>query len=402
VEEALYHRAHIANVYTGISDPKEHETSALMEVILYSNIFTTGDNFMVNSQQPPAPQSDKRCDIVIRYLEHGTQKIRILCFAECKRTRTSQKFSLKALEKQASEYCRLCLDSEEDMPFVYAATMAGAHVRLWTYFRDQAELVPFWGPPNGGEWAQYKDVGDDKAGQDIEYWFGQMKHIPPTPHAGQSNETYGTSKTFAQSYPQASVLSYQAPASRSQASGTTQQRISDWSEWTWNAEHKCEYRYRENPASRGGWDYEYRSTIAEPSGSAASAAGYEAGPSKLGPGYTVTYPIREVPSQGAGETEAKAEEHYPVVPDDAIYVEVKLEARDSSDLFHFHHEGQHYTKEDSEWEERTVIVHGKRYECFLSTEKKTGKHFWTYSLQDVEPYETGKGKEKKKRGGGKV
>ena len=54
VEEALYNRAHIANIYTGIADPREHETSALMEVNLYSNIFTTRGNFMVNSQQPPA------------------------------------------------------------------------------------------------------------------------------------------------------------------------------------------------------------------------------------------------------------------------------------------------------------------------------------------------------------
>ncbi|KAH6716267.1 hypothetical protein BKA61DRAFT_574090 [Leptodontidium sp. MPI-SDFR-AT-0119] len=88
VEEALCHRAHIANVYTGIADPREHEASALMEVILYSNIFTTRENFMANSQQPPASQSDKRCDIVVRHLEQGTQKIRILCFVECKRTRT--------------------------------------------------------------------------------------------------------------------------------------------------------------------------------------------------------------------------------------------------------------------------------------------------------------------------
>jgi hypothetical protein len=96
---------------------------------------------MVNSQHTTAPQSDRKCDIVIRYLEQGTQKIRVLCFAECKRTRTSQTFSLKALEKQANEYCRLCLDSEDDMRFVYAATMAGAHIRLWTCFRDQSNLV---------------------------------------------------------------------------------------------------------------------------------------------------------------------------------------------------------------------------------------------------------------------
>merc|ERR1712225_226790 len=216
VEEALYHRAHIANVYTGIADPREHETSALMEVVLYSNIFTTRENFMVNSQQPPASQSDKRCDIVIRYLEQGTHKIRILCFVECKRTRTSEPFSLKALEKQATEYCILCLESEEDMEFVYAATMAGAHVRLWTCRRDQSEMIPFWGPSSMGDWSQYKDVGDDTAGQEIEYWFGQMKQLPPTPHAGQSSHTYGTASTITPSY-QAPASSYQAPASSYQA-----------------------------------------------------------------------------------------------------------------------------------------------------------------------------------------
>ncbi|PVH70803.1 hypothetical protein DL98DRAFT_597522 [Cadophora sp. DSE1049] len=222
VEEALYHRAHIANVYTGIADPREHETSALMEVVLYSNIFTTRENFMVNSQQPPASQSDKRCDIVIRYLEQGTQKIRILCFVECKRTRTNQPFSLKALEKQATEYCMLCLESEEDMEFVYAVTMAGAHVRLWTCRRDQTEMVPFWGPNSIGDWSQYKDVGDDIAGQEIEYWFGQMKQLPPTPHAGQSSHTYGTASTIAPNY-QAPASTYQAPASTYQAPASTYQ-----------------------------------------------------------------------------------------------------------------------------------------------------------------------------------
>lgn len=226
VEEALYHRAHIANVHTGIADPKEHETSALMEVILYSNIFTTRDSFIVNSQQPPASGSEKRCDIVIRYLEQGTSKIRVLCFAECKRSRTSHKFSLKALEKQASEYCRSCLENEEDMEFVYAATMAGAHIRLWTHRRHEDRLVPFWGNDIAGEWSEYKDVGNDQSGRDLEYWFGQMKQFPPTPHAGQSSHSYGTPSTVPLGY-QASPPgqlpgpSYQDPASSYQASTTS-------------------------------------------------------------------------------------------------------------------------------------------------------------------------------------
>lgn len=216
IEEALYHRAHIANVYSGLADPKEYETSALMEVILYSNVFTSHDNFIVNSQQPPATESDKKCDIVVRYLEQGTQKIRVLCFAECKRTRTSQPFSLKALETQAKDYSTLYLDSEAEMAYVYVSTMAGAHVRLWTINRGEAELVPFWGSSSPGNWNEYKDVGDDTAGQEIEYWFGQMKQFPPTPHASQSAHTYGTSSTINMSS-QASAPGYQASSSGYQA-----------------------------------------------------------------------------------------------------------------------------------------------------------------------------------------
>jgi hypothetical protein len=48
IEEALYYRAYIANVYTRIADPKEYKTSALMKVILYNNVFTVHNNFIVN------------------------------------------------------------------------------------------------------------------------------------------------------------------------------------------------------------------------------------------------------------------------------------------------------------------------------------------------------------------
>jgi len=259
IEEALYHRAHIANVYTGIADPKESETSALMEVILYNNIFTVRDHFIVNSQQPPTTKSDKKCDIVVRYLENGTQKIRVLCFAECKRTRTSQPFSLKALERQAKDYAEIYLKHEDDIPFVYVATMAGAHIRLWTYRRDRAELVPFWGANVPGEWDQYKDVGGEEAGREIEYSFGQMKSFPPTPHAGQSSHTYGTS-TDKPSYPASGSGS--GSGSTSIPVEADQPRICDWSEWSWSQEYNCEARYRENSTVPGGWDYEYGTTQA--------------------------------------------------------------------------------------------------------------------------------------------
>lgn len=193
IEQILYLKAHIANVTTGIADPKEHETVALMTAILYSNVFTTRENFAISNEQPPTPTSKSRCDIVVRYLESGSQTIKPLCFAECKRTSTSQPFSLKALEEQAFQYCKSYIEHEE-LTFVYAATMAGAHLRLWGYWREGTEMEPFWGA--GGaegarDWSQYKDVGDDTAAQQIEAVFTKMKQFPPTPLAGHTSDTYG-------------------------------------------------------------------------------------------------------------------------------------------------------------------------------------------------------------------
>jgi hypothetical protein len=211
IEEVLYHKAHIANVYTGIADSKEHETVALMLAILYSNVFPTRENFAVSAEQPPTPDSDTRCDIVVRYLESGYQKIRALCFAECKRAKKSHAFSLKALEEQALGYCRLYLDHEK-VPFIYAATMAGAYVRLWGCWPNKTKLQPFWGPQSEGDWKQYKDIGNDEGARPIEAGFMQMKQFPPTPHAGQSSDTYST--LYQPSVPShTTTLNYQAAPS---------------------------------------------------------------------------------------------------------------------------------------------------------------------------------------------
>ena len=165
--EVLYRTAHIANVFTGIADPKEYETTALAEVMFYTE-FPVAENFIVNSQYPLAPGPTLRCDHAIRYLESGTARICIFDINEAKRTRTNQAFSLKALERQARDYCKIYLESEQDIPFVYASTMAGAHIRLWRYSRDQPELVPFWSSNSIGDWGEYKDIGDNQAGEIIE------------------------------------------------------------------------------------------------------------------------------------------------------------------------------------------------------------------------------------------
>lgn len=38
--------------------------------------------------------------------------------------------------------------------------------------------------------------------------------------------------------------------------------INAWSEWSWSEQYKCNYRYRENPAEPGGYEYEYDTTTA--------------------------------------------------------------------------------------------------------------------------------------------
>ncbi|MCJ1226390.1 hypothetical protein MMC12_003040 [Toensbergia leucococca] len=193
VQERLYHEAHITNITSGTANPKEEKTKALKQAMLSANYFPESEYFVVSSEQSPTPTSQRSCDLVIRYIDIGGVEIRTLCFGECKRASTSQPFSLRALEKQGQEYSRLYLDYEKDVQFIYVATMAGAHIRLWTCHRHNPELVPFWGDPQEkGEWRRYKDIGDDTEREELERWFGYMKAFPPTRRTGQDSHSFGT------------------------------------------------------------------------------------------------------------------------------------------------------------------------------------------------------------------
>ena len=143
----------------------------------------------MTSEQPASPESQRHFEIVIKYLENESESIRTLCFAECKRTRNSQAFSLKALEEQAAAYCKLYVEYEK-ASFVYAATMAGAHVRLWKFFLGDERLIPFWGENHEGDWQEYKDIGNEEDGRVVEETFNQIKAWTPTPHAGQTISSY--------------------------------------------------------------------------------------------------------------------------------------------------------------------------------------------------------------------
>jgi hypothetical protein len=88
------------------------------------------DYFAVTPKQPPSSTSKRHYNLVIKYLRNEADDISALCFAEYKLFKTSQAFSLQLLEQQSLEYCMLYLEETQD-PFVYAATIAGAHIRLW-------------------------------------------------------------------------------------------------------------------------------------------------------------------------------------------------------------------------------------------------------------------------------
>jgi hypothetical protein len=64
IQQQLYFKAYIANIYARISNPKETKTVALMEVILNKNIFTK-PHFIVNSQQSLTPTSNRRYNLVV-------------------------------------------------------------------------------------------------------------------------------------------------------------------------------------------------------------------------------------------------------------------------------------------------------------------------------------------------
>lgn len=70
----------------------------------------------------------------------------------------------------------------------YIGLLADAHVRLWDCRPGTTEMESFCGPWGAGDWHQYKDVGDDVAVRQIEVGFTRF---PPTPHAGQTSDTYG-------------------------------------------------------------------------------------------------------------------------------------------------------------------------------------------------------------------
>ena len=206
LQEVLYHEAHWANIKHGISNPKEHKTVALVQAISSQNIFTA-PTYATASQWPPQPNSTNKADQAILYLDAGTNGVLCLDFDECKRASTRQPFSLRALETQALDYCYEYLQYYKSVPFVYATTSAGAHMRVWRILQGSRELLPFWGVADLGVWDEYKDLGDEIQGNIVHDAYKTMMAYPPTAVSGQTTG-YGTS-----TYAGTSSLTYAGPSS---------------------------------------------------------------------------------------------------------------------------------------------------------------------------------------------
>jgi len=350
LQEKLYQRAHIANIKTGVADPKENETVALMEVIFSQNIFADKTTFIVNSQQPPVTTSRRRCDIVISYLDTSWD-ISTLCFAECKRASTHKPYSLKALEEQAMEYCAEHLQNYTDKSFIYAATMAGAHIRLWRYQRGDTRLQQLWGSNAIGDWSQYKDVGQEQDGRELEWHFGKMKGTPPTARADQG-DSYGDSfSTATLSSSTVTAGSFIPPSYQAGGSGWGS---SDLATDMVMGGYETPNTFYQQPK------FSYTPVLAQSS--------YSEGPSSQQPA-----------------TPAILRSSQPSLSADAIEVFVKYKVvqhkRKADEYFYrFEYGGEPREVAYHEWRGETVLKDGEVYSVFAYTGKKSGLTFWTPTL----------------------
>lgn len=152
-------------------NPDEEGTVTLFET-LFQRVLFPKDRFMVNSQKRAAPHSQRKCDIVIRSLDHNRRPL-IFCFAEANRETRTGAFDLRTLEDQATRYCEeYCAHTKEGI--VYACTILGTSIRCWSY-KPGEELIPFW---TGDGARAYLDIGKDENVAEIMRALNDMKSIP--------------------------------------------------------------------------------------------------------------------------------------------------------------------------------------------------------------------------------
>ncbi|EPE25068.1 hypothetical protein GLAREA_11649 [Glarea lozoyensis ATCC 20868] len=167
-------KKHYQDAYL-VAPSTDYENRALLKVLLYTQLFTAAENYVVNFQQQSA-------DIVLSHFGDGGFKPRALCFARC----DAGDSGLRELESRAREVCALCVGEVGE---VFAVTMVGVGVRIWRYDCVKG-LVPSWGREGkdgsygkrsfeDDDLSQYRDLGDEAERELLERLFESMKGIQP-------------------------------------------------------------------------------------------------------------------------------------------------------------------------------------------------------------------------------
>jgi len=105
--------------------------------------------------------------------------------------------------------------------------------------------------------------------------------------------------------------------------------------------------------------------------------------------------LRLIPSPQEAPPETKPDN---LLPDNAKYVEVKLRTDSRGNQFYRFEsrDGSREVKRD-EWERKTIQRGEKTAECWCYKGKKTGHHFWTWTLDNIPKFEDRRSKRKHTR-----
>jgi hypothetical protein len=100
------------------------------------------------------------------------------------------------------------------------------------------------------------------------------------------------------------------------------------------------------------------------------------------PSYTAL-PSSEITMTGTATVTASTSYTTPntrSLPNDAQAVELEVELDGGVYYYSFEHNGKRYKVPYADWELTSTTYDGGDYPCYLYTGKKSGKHFWAWSL----------------------
>ncbi|OGM45093.1 hypothetical protein ABOM_006651 [Aspergillus bombycis] len=170
--------------------PKENTSVHVLQNVLNKVIFAGDERYdtvFVNSQCPPHPGSDMRADLAIKYVT-DSGLLHIACFIEATGGHRSEDYAISGVEDQVLDYCEKYFDNNSNTSdFIFAATLVGVHIRLWTVHKHERKLKAVWGDSGPGAISDYKDLGDTAAAELIKKTFRDMLETAPEPWIHRSS-----------------------------------------------------------------------------------------------------------------------------------------------------------------------------------------------------------------------